>query len=69
MGMLVIVKDWGVFQDKKKRIGTKHRQNPRGKPGSVCLLQTLGDEFTFQQDNNLKHKAKSTLGLLTKKSV
>ena len=22
--------------------------------------QTLGDSFTFQQDNNLKHKAKST---------
>ena len=21
--------------------------------------QTLGDEFTFQQDNNLKHKVKS----------
>ena len=31
--------------------------------------QTLGDEFTFQQDNNLKHKAKSTLELLTKKTV
>uniref|UniRef100_A0A674C1G2 Tc1-like transposase DDE domain-containing protein n=1 Tax=Salmo trutta TaxID=8032 RepID=A0A674C1G2_SALTR len=31
--------------------------------------QTLGDKFTFQQDNNLKHKAKSTLELLTKKTV
>ena len=31
--------------------------------------QTLGDEFTFQQDNNLKHKAKSTLELLTKKTM
>ena len=31
--------------------------------------QTLGDEFTFQQDNNLKHKAKSTLELLIKKTV
>ena len=31
--------------------------------------QTLGGEFTFQQDNNLKHKAKSTLELLTKKTV
>ena len=26
--------------------------------------QTLGDEFTFQQNNNLKQKAKSTLELL-----
>ena len=31
--------------------------------------QTLGDEFTIQQDNNLKHKAISTLELLTKKTV
>ena len=31
--------------------------------------QTQGDEFTFQQDNNLNHKAKSTLELLTKKTV
>ena len=28
--------------------------------------QALGDKFTLQQDNNLKHKAKSTLELLTK---
>jgi hypothetical protein len=26
--------------------------------------QTLGGEFTLQQDNNLKHKAKYTLELL-----
>jgi hypothetical protein len=31
--------------------------------------QTLGDELTLQQDNNLKHKVKSTLVLLTKKTV
>ena len=31
--------------------------------------QTLGDEFTRQQDSNLKHKTKSTLELLTKKTV
>ena len=30
--------------------------------------QTLGDEFTLKQDNNLKHKAKYTLELLTKKT-
>ena len=34
-----------------------------------AFQQTLGDEFTFQQDKNLKHKVKYTLGLLTKKSV
>jgi hypothetical protein len=37
MGMLVIVKDWVVIQDKKQN-GAKHRQNLRGKP--VCLLST-----------------------------
>ena len=31
--------------------------------------QTLGDEFTFHHDNNVKHTAKSTLELLTKKTV
>ena len=31
-----------------------------------AFQQTLGDEFTFQQDNNLKHKAKYTLELFTK---
>jgi hypothetical protein len=31
--------------------------------------QTLGDEFTFQQDNNLKHKAKYTVELLTKTTL
>ena len=31
--------------------------------------QTLGNNFTFQQDNNVKDKAKSTLELLTKKTV
>ena len=31
--------------------------------------QTLGDKFTFQQDNNLKHKAKYTLELCTKTTL
>ena len=34
-----------------------------------AFQQTLGDEFTFQQDNNLKHKAKYTLELLTKTTL
>jgi hypothetical protein len=41
-------------------------QNPRGKPVPVCVHQTLGDKFTFQQDNNLNRNAKYTLMLLTK---
>jgi hypothetical protein len=54
------------FQDKNKLDGAKHRQNPRGKPASH---HTLGEDFPFQQDNNLQHKAKSTLELLTRKTV
>jgi hypothetical protein len=57
------------FRIKKKWNGDKHRQNPRGKPGSVCFPPDIGDEFTFQQDNNLKHKAKSTLVMLTKTTL
>jgi hypothetical protein len=34
-----------------------------------ALHQTLGEEFPFQRDNNLQHKAKSTLELLTKKTM
>ena len=34
-----------------------------------AVHQTLGDEFTFQQDNNLKHKAISTWKFLIKKTV
>ena len=34
-----------------------------------ALHQTLGDEFTFQQDNNLKQKAKYTLEMLTKTTL
>ena len=33
---------------------------------SLLSKQTLEDKFTFQQVNNLKHKAKYTLELLTK---
>jgi hypothetical protein len=34
-----------------------------------AFQQILGDKFTFQQDNNLKHKAKYTLELLTKTTL
>ena len=70
MGMFIIVKDWGVFQDKKINI----MELSTGKILDENLFhsvfhQRMGDEFTFQQDNNLKHKAKSTLELLTKNTV
>ena len=62
MGMLVIVKDWGVFQDKKRN----RMELSTGKILEENLVQsafhqTLRDEFPFQQDNNLKHKAKYTV--------
>jgi hypothetical protein len=47
--MLVIITEWGVFQDKKERSLVQS-----------AFHVTLGDEFTFQQENNLKYKAKYT---------
>ena len=59
MSMLVIIEDWGVFQDKK----TNGMELNTGNILEENLIQSaihqkLGDEFTFQQ-------AKSTLELLT----
>jgi hypothetical protein len=51
--MLDIGKYLGSFQERKKQDGAKHRQNPREKPASVCFTPGLGEEFTFQQDNNI----------------
>jgi hypothetical protein len=68
MGMLLFVKDWGVFQDKKKQKLSTGKVLEENLVQSA-FHQTLGDEFIFQQDNNLKHNAKSTLELLTKKTV
>jgi hypothetical protein len=54
--MLVIFKEWGVFQDKQNK---KMSLNP-GKILKENLIQsafhqTLRHEFSFQQHNNLKH--------------
>jgi hypothetical protein len=38
-------------------------------PVQSAFQQTLGDELTFKQDNNLKHKAKSTLEFHTKTTL
>jgi hypothetical protein len=42
MGIIVIVKDRGVFQDKNKWNGAEHRQNPRIKTGSVWFHLSAG---------------------------
>ena len=34
-----------------------------------AFQQALGDKFTFQQNNKLKHKAKYALKLLNKKTL
>ena len=34
-----------------------------------AFQQTLGEKFTIQQDNNLKHKAKYTLEFFTKRTL
>ena len=70
MGMLVFVKDCVVFQDKKIN-GMEQSTGKILEENMVqsAFHQTLGDEFTFQQDNNPIHKAISILELLTKKTV
>jgi hypothetical protein len=55
--------------DKNKWNTAKHRLNPRENLVQSAFHQTLGHPFTFQQDNNLKHKAKSTLELITKTTL
>uniref|UniRef100_A0AAZ3Q2S4 Uncharacterized protein n=1 Tax=Oncorhynchus tshawytscha TaxID=74940 RepID=A0AAZ3Q2S4_ONCTS len=63
MGIFVIGKDWGNGMELS--IG----KILEGTLVQSAFHQTLGDEFTFQQDNNLKHKAKYTLELLTKTTL
>jgi hypothetical protein len=67
--MLVIVKGRGVFQDKQINGMELSTGKILEETWLSAFHQTLGDTFTFQQDNNLKHKAKSTVELLTKKTV
>jgi hypothetical protein len=55
MGMLVIVKDWGIFQnDKINGMEINTGKMLGGNLVQSAFHQALGDEFTFQQDNNLK---------------
>ena len=55
MGMLVIVKELGGFQDKKRNgMELSTGKTLEGNLFQSAFQQTLGDEFTFQQDNNLK---------------
>ena len=42
---------------------------PEENMSQSALNHTLGEDFTFQQVYNLQNKAKSTLELLTKKTV
>ena len=55
MGMLLINKDWSFRMEPST--GKILEENLV----QSAFHQTLRDEYTFQQDNNLKHKAKSTL--------
>jgi hypothetical protein len=61
MGMLVILNDWEVFVSIEMN-GMELSTSNIIEENLIqsAFHQTLGDEFTFQQDNNLKHKAKST---------
>ena len=60
MGMLVIIKDWGVFQDTKE---TEAREKPYRKTWFSLLSTTLGYSFAFQQDNKLKQQGQIYTGI------
>ena len=47
MGVLVIIKDWEFFRIKNEWNGAKHRQNPRGKPSSVCFPTDTGRQINL----------------------
>jgi hypothetical protein len=59
--MLVIVKDWGVFRDKKNGMELRTGKILEENLVHSSFHLTLGDKFHFQKDNNLKHKATYTL--------
>ena len=62
MGMLVTVKDWGVFQDEKKRMEFSTGKILEDNLVLSVFPQTVGDEYTFQSEGTVCHLA----GLLSK---
>jgi hypothetical protein len=69
MGMLDIGKYWGDFRIKRNGMEISTGKILEENLLQSALHQTLGEKFAFQQDNVLQHKAKSTLELLTKKTM
>jgi hypothetical protein len=58
-----------VFRIKRKIIQLSTCKILKENLVQTSFQQTLGDDFTFRQDNNLKQKAKYTLELLTKTTL
>ena len=56
---------WEIFRIKINGIELSTVKALEENSVQSAFQQTLGNKFTFQQDNNLKHKAKSTLELIT----
>ena len=67
-GMLVINKD-ETKNVQINRIELSTRKILQETLGQSAFQQTLGDEFTFQQDDNLKHKAKSKQELFNQDNI
>jgi hypothetical protein len=68
MGMLVIARIREFFLGQNGMELSKNKVQEENLVQYV-FQQTLGDKFTFQQDNNLKHKAKYTLELHIKMTL
>ena len=60
MGMHVTARTREFFRMNRNRIELSTGKNLEENLVQSAFHQTLGDKFTFQQDNFLKHKAKYT---------
>ena len=65
-GMFLISRDWGTCQDRRENGWSKILEENLLPSGRKLKL---GQKFTFQHDNDPKHRYKSTLELLRNKNI
>ena len=61
LGMFLITRDSGTCQDRREMDGEKYRQILAENLLPSARMLKLGQKFTFQLDNYLKHTVKAAL--------